>query len=54
MRGRRRWLLRRSRAAAMAQRVARSNEKGEREFLDDTQRAREAARARQIIASDCR
>ncbi len=35
-------------------RVARTNEKGEREFLDDKQRADEAQRARQIIASDCR
>lgn len=36
------------------QRVTRMNEKGEREFLDDRQRAEEARRAREVIASDCR
>ncbi|WP_310462014.1 DUF4124 domain-containing protein [Sphaerotilus sp.] len=36
------------------QRISRGNDKGEREFLDDAQRARESARAREIIASDCR
>lgn len=36
------------------QRISRSNDKGEREFLDDAQRARETARTRDIIASDCR
>jgi hypothetical protein len=43
-----------ARTVESGQRLTRTNEKGEREFLDDTQRAREAARARQIIASDCR
>ncbi|WP_293999871.1 DUF4124 domain-containing protein [Sphaerotilus sp.] len=43
-----------ARTAESGQRMARTNDKGEREFLDDTQRAREAARAREIIASDCR
>lgn len=36
------------------QRVVRFNEKGEREFLDDAQRATESQRARAVIASDCR
>ncbi len=36
------------------QRVARSNDKGEREFLDDKARADETRRAREVIASDCR
>lgn len=35
-------------------RVARTNDKGEREFLDDRTREQEAQQARQIIASDCR
>lgn len=35
-------------------RIARVNEKGEREVLDDKARAAEAARVRSIIASDCR
>lgn len=35
-------------------RVVRANDKGEREFLDDKTRADELARARQVIASDCR
>ena len=35
-------------------RIARTNDKGEREFLDDKQRAAEAQRAREIIASDCK
>jgi Domain of unknown function (DUF4124) len=34
-------------------RLARVNEKGEREILDDKGRAAEIQRARQIIASDC-
>ncbi len=34
-------------------RLARINEKGEREILDDKGRAAEIQRARQIIASDC-
>lgn len=36
------------------QRVARMNDKGEREFLDDAARAAETRRAREIIASNCR
>lgn len=36
------------------QRLARLNDKGEREYLDDKTRADEARRAREIIASDCR
>jgi hypothetical protein len=36
------------------QRVARLNDKGEREFLDDSQRASEAQRAREAMASECR
>src|SRR2546423_10756888 len=35
-------------------RVTRTNEKGERQFLDDKQRADEARRTREIIASDCK
>jgi hypothetical protein len=35
-------------------RLSRTNEKGEREILDDQQRADEIQRTRQIIASDCR
>lgn len=35
-------------------RVARVNEKGEREVLDDKGRAEEASRARAVIASDCK
>lgn len=35
-------------------RLVRTNEKGEREVLDDKQRAEEIQRARNIIASDCR
>ncbi|HET7527631.1 MAG TPA: DUF4124 domain-containing protein [Burkholderiaceae bacterium] len=35
-------------------RLSRTNEKGEREILDDKQRADEIQRTRQIIASDCR
>ena len=34
-------------------RVARTNEKGEREILDDAQRAAEAKRSRDIIVADC-
>lgn len=34
-------------------RMARINSKGEREFLDDAQRAEELKRANDIIASDC-
>lgn len=36
------------------QRVARIKPDGEREIMDDEQRAKEAQRARQAIASDCR
>jgi hypothetical protein len=36
------------------QRVARTNEKGEREFLDDTARATESKRAREVMASECK
>jgi hypothetical protein len=45
-----------SQAAGLDQglRVARVNEKGEREILDDQQRADESSRARAIIASDCK
>ena len=35
-------------------RLSRTNEKGEREILDDKQRADEMNRTRQIISSDCR
>lgn len=35
-------------------RMARVNDKGEREVLDDAQRAAELKRANEIIASDCR
>jgi hypothetical protein len=36
------------------QRVARFNDKGEREILDDAGRAAETRRAREVIASECR
>ncbi len=36
------------------QRIARTNDKGEREFLDDAQRNAEVAKARALVASDCR
>jgi hypothetical protein len=35
-------------------RIARTNDKGEREILDDKQRADETKRARDTIASDCK
>ncbi|WP_395137363.1 DUF4124 domain-containing protein [Schlegelella aquatica] len=35
-------------------RIARTNDKGEREILDDAARAKETERARQVIASDCK
>lgn len=41
-------------ALESGQRLVRMNEKGEREFLDDRQRAAEMQRARDVIASDCR
>jgi hypothetical protein len=46
----------RAHAAALesGQRLARTNEKGEREILDDKGRAEETRRARSVIASDCR
>lgn len=45
----------RSHQAALdgGQRIARTNEKGEREILDDKGRAEELRRAREVIASDC-
>ena len=41
-------------ALAEGQRIARTNDKGEREVLDDKGRAEEMQRARQVIASDCK
>lgn len=35
-------------------RIARTNEKGEREYLDEKQIAAEQKRAREVIASDCK
>jgi len=35
-------------------RIARVNDKGEREFLDDKQRAAETQRTREVMASECR
>ena len=35
-------------------RIARTNEKGEREFMDDAARAAEAKRTQGIIANDCK
>jgi hypothetical protein len=35
-------------------RLARTNDKGEREILDDKQRAEESKRTRQVVASDCK
>jgi hypothetical protein len=35
-------------------RIARTNEKGEREFLNDDQRAAEVRRLEQVIATDCK
>ena len=35
-------------------RLARANEKGEREILDDKQRADEMKRAKEVVASDCK
>ena len=35
-------------------RIARTNEKGEREVLSDTARAAETQRTREVIASDCK
>ena len=36
------------------QRIARYNDKGEREILDDAGRAAETQRGREVVASDCR
>lgn len=46
----------RSHLSAMesGQRIARVNDKGEREVLDDRGRAEEVRQAREVIASDCR
>ncbi len=41
------------RALEDGQRLARTNDKGEREVLDDRMRAEETARVRAVIASDC-
>ncbi len=41
-------------ALETGQRIARMNDKGEREVLDDKGRAEEQRRAREVIASDCR
>ncbi len=41
-------------ALESGQRIARTNDKGEREVLDDQGRAQETQRAREVIASDCR
>lgn len=41
-------------ALEQGQRIARVNEKGEREILDDKGRAEEMKRANEVIASDCR
>ena len=46
----------RSHLAALntGQRIARINAQGEREILDDKQRASESRRAQEVISSDCR
>lgn len=36
------------------ERIARTNDKGEREIMDDTARASEAKRTRDIISADCK
>jgi hypothetical protein len=41
-------------ALETGQRIARVNEKGEREILDDRGRAEELRQAREVVASDCR
>ena len=41
-------------ALESGQRIARVNDKGEREILDDQGRAQDMRRAREVIASDCR
>ena len=35
-------------------RIVRTNEKGEREYMDDKQRAEEVRRTREGLASDCK
>ena len=42
------------RSMESGQRVARVNDKGEREILDDAQRAAEAKSARNVISTDCK
>ncbi|MCY7317043.1 MAG: DUF4124 domain-containing protein, partial [Rubrivivax sp.] len=41
-------------ALESGQRIARTNDKGEREVLDDKGRADEMRRAREVISSECR
>ena len=41
-------------ALETGQRIARTNDKGEREILDDRGRAEELRQAREVIASDCK
>ena len=41
-------------ALESGQRIARTNDRGEREVLDDKGRADEQRRAREVVASDCR
>jgi hypothetical protein len=41
-------------ALETGQRIARTNDKGEREVLDDRGRAEEMRQAREVIASDCK
>jgi hypothetical protein len=36
------------------ERIARTNDKGEREIMDDTARASEAKRTREVISADCK
>jgi hypothetical protein len=42
------------RSMESGQRIARVNDKGEREFLDDAQRAAETKSARNVISTDCK
>lgn len=41
-------------ALESGQRIARTNDKGEREILDDKARAQETQRTREVISSECR
>lgn len=41
-------------ALESGQRIARTNDKGEREVLDDKGRSDEQRRAREVVSSDCR